>query len=70
MHERSALRSVATVNTSSNRQQHGRCAGIAHTQVLEALLDVVDGDGASERALPDAPIMEPFDHRARLSRRS
>ena len=40
-----------------DRQQHGRGAGVADAQVLEQLLDVVDGDGAAERGVPDAPIV-------------
>ena len=40
-----------------DRQQHGRAAGVAGAQILEQLLDMIDGDRGAERLLPGAPFV-------------
>ena len=40
-----------------DRQQHRGAAGVAGAQILEQLLDVIDGDRGAERLLPGAPFV-------------
>ncbi len=40
-----------------DRQQHGCPASVAHSKILEQLLDVVDCSGAAEHGVPDPPII-------------